>query len=56
MTQGLLSFKYETEKKTIGITALGGLPTVFGFSSDDRIEQIGTKAYRSARWRPGLDG
>ena len=26
MTQGVLPFKYETEKKTTGLTALGGLP------------------------------
>ena len=26
MAQGVLPFKYETEKKTTGMTALGGLP------------------------------
>ena len=27
MAQGMLPFKYESEKKTTGMTALGGLPT-----------------------------
>ncbi len=26
MAQGILPFKYESEKKTTGMTALGGLP------------------------------
>ncbi len=32
MAQGVLPFKYETEKKTTGMTALGGLPVYLDFA------------------------
>jgi hypothetical protein len=32
MAQGVLAFKYETEKKTTGMTALGGLPAYLGLA------------------------
>ncbi len=33
MTQGVLSFKYEEEKKETGMTALGGLPVYLDLAS-----------------------
>ena len=52
MAQGILPFKYETEKKTTGMTALGGLPTYL-----DLAQVMGnTEASKSTRRRPGVDG
>lgn len=55
MAQGILPFKYETEKKATGRGA-GRIAGVSGFSAADRFKQIDSKAYKSARRRPGVDG
>ncbi len=55
MAQGVLPFKYEIEKKTTGMTALGRFAGVFGFGTGDWFNQIDSKAFKSARRRPGVD-
>ena len=41
MAQGILPFKYETEKKTTGMTALGGLPAYLDLAQFHDEQQEG---------------
>jgi len=54
MTQGVLPFKYEEEKRERGMTSLGGSAGVFGFSDGHRIGRKHRASF--ADQAAGLDG
>ena len=53
MSQGILPFKYETEKKTTGMTALAGLPVYLDLA---RVIGLGQSIKRHLKVRQGSQG
>jgi hypothetical protein len=55
MTQGVLPFKYEEEKKDSGMTSLGGLPIYLDLASAMRLPDESRKTgwMQNRWWIPG---
>jgi hypothetical protein len=50
MTQGVLPFKYEEEKKDSGMTSLGGLPIYLDLASAMRLPDMNSCVYGKRHW------
>ena len=55
MAQGALPFKYEEEKKTTGMTALGGLPVYLDLAHKIRLTQSIQRHVKVREGGQGLD-